>query len=260
MLKIFNIFGRNKAQDAPASDAFFEEMSQAEDVEVEENEDEEELGTGGSGDYVPRLSVPAKTNKYYLNSKYGGVNTCILGSPAYCKGSALANCVGYAWGRAYELLGKKPKLSRGNAENWWGYNDGYKRGQTPKLGAIACWRKGKAGVASDGAGHVAVVEQIEGGKEVHSNSGYGSKAFYTTTFTTGKLSHGSYIFQGYIYIGDWDKKPAPTPSAVYYTVVKGDTLSKIARKYGTTVQKLLQLNTDIKDANKIYVGQKIRVK
>lgn len=45
----------------------------------------------------------------------------------------------------------------------------------------------------------------------------------------------------------------------YYTVKAGDTLSAIAKKYNTTVDKLVKLN-NIKNANKIYVGQKLRVK
>lgn len=58
------------------------------------------------------------------------------------------------------------------------------------------------------------------------------------------------------------KKTAPTPkksSAVYYTIKKGDTLSGIAAKYGTTYQNLAKIN-GIANPNKIYVGQKIRVK
>jgi len=51
---------------------------------------------------------------------------------------------------------------------------------------------------------------------------------------------------------------ATTP--VYYYVKSGDTLSGIAAKYGTTVSKLLSLNPQITDPNKISVGQKIRVK
>lgn len=43
-----------------------------------------------------------------------------------------------------------------------------------------------------------------------------------------------------------------------YTVKSGDTLSGIAKKYGTTVAKLQSLN-GIKDANKIYAGQKIKI-
>ena len=43
-----------------------------------------------------------------------------------------------------------------------------------------------------------------------------------------------------------------------YTVQKGDTLSKIAAKYGTTYQKLASYNS-IANPNKISVGQKIRI-
>lgn len=47
--------------------------------------------------------------------------------------------------------------------------------------------------------------------------------------------------------------------AVYYTVRSGDTLSGIASKYGTTYQKLAQMN-GIANPNRIYAGQKLRVK
>lgn len=45
----------------------------------------------------------------------------------------------------------------------------------------------------------------------------------------------------------------------YYTVQKGDTLSKIAAHFGTTWQKLKVLN-NIPNANLIRVGQKLRIK
>jgi lysozyme len=44
----------------------------------------------------------------------------------------------------------------------------------------------------------------------------------------------------------------------YYTVKSGDSLTKIAAKFGTTYKKLADLN-GIANPNKIYVGQKIRV-
>lgn len=43
------------------------------------------------------------------------------------------------------------------------------------------------------------------------------------------------------------------PTEAYYTVKKGDTLSKIA------LNEILKLNPEIKDPSKIYVGQKIRI-
>lgn len=49
------------------------------------------------------------------------------------------------------------------------------------------------------------------------------------------------------------------PGAVYYTVQENDTLSGIAAKYGTTYQKIAQLS-GISNPDKIYVGQRVRVK
>lgn len=46
---------------------------------------------------------------------------------------------------------------------------------------------------------------------------------------------------------------------VWYTVKKGDTLTKIAKMFNTTVQTLVQLN-NIANPNLIYPGQKIRVR
>ena len=48
-------------------------------------------------------------------------------------------------------------------------------------------------------------------------------------------------------------------AGTYYVVKAGDTLSGIAKKYGTTVAQLVKLN-GIKNANLIYVNQKIRIK
>ena len=48
-------------------------------------------------------------------------------------------------------------------------------------------------------------------------------------------------------------------SAVYYYVRNGDTLSKIARQYGTTVKALETLNK-FKNPNIIYKGQRIRIR
>lgn len=50
-------------------------------------------------------------------------------------------------------------------------------------------------------------------------------------------------------------KPAgPT----YYTVVKGDNLTKIAKRYGTTTARIQALS-NIKNPNLIYPGQRLRV-
>jgi surface antigen len=146
--------------------------------------------------FSPRLSAPSTTNKCYIHTSYGGYNSCIR-----IKGnSVLPNCVGYAWGRAREILGSTPKLSRGNAETWYGFSDGYSRGRTPKLGAIIVWAKGRVGNSRDGAGHVAVVEQIHSnGSFTVSQSGYRSRKFWTSIIPKSGYLRG-YRFLGFIYL------------------------------------------------------------
>ena len=46
---------------------------------------------------------------------------------------------------------------------------------------------------------------------------------------------------------------------VYYTIKKGDTLGKIAKKNGTTVGKICKLN-GLKPSSKLKIGKKIRVR
>ncbi len=54
-------------------------------------------------------------------------------------------------------------------------------------------------------------------------------------------------------------KPAPAPEPETYTVVRGDTLSRIARRFGTTVDTLVSLN-GIKNKNLIRVGQVLKIR
>lgn len=128
----------------------------------------------------------------------------------------LPNCTCYAYGRFWEILGTNPNLASGNGEDWWHNINNYPKGQTPQLGAIACW---DGGVGYDG--HVAIVEQITADGIVTSNSGYyrpissyppdTPSYFWTETcyFTNGTRSSWqasrNYVFQGYIY------NPGATP-------------------------------------------------
>lgn len=159
------------------------------------------LGTGSSSDktvkFSPRLTAPSTSDKHWIKSTKGGLNDCIEISG----GSVLPNCVGYAWGRFYEIIGEKPRLSKNNAEMWYGNTaDGYKRSQTPALGAVICWSKGIVGNEADGAGHVAIVEQIlPNGDIVTSNSAYGGSRFYVHIYEkSARYSFGAYKFQGFI--------------------------------------------------------------
>jgi hypothetical protein len=52
--------------------------------------------------------------------------------------------------------------------------------------------------------------------------------------------------------------PAPAAQTITYTVQPGDTLTKIAVKYGVTVDELVALN-DIENPDLIYVGQVLKI-
>ena len=58
-------------------------------------------------------------------------------------------------------------------------------------------------------------------------------------------------------------KTSPTAtrnsSSIVYTIKKGDTLSKIAKEYDTTIEALLRANPNIKNPNLIFAGQQINI-
>ena len=174
--------------------------------------------------FSPRLTAPSFSDKHWIKSTKGGLNDCIEISG----GSVLPNCVGYAWGRFYEIIGDKPRLSKNNAEMWYGNTaDGYKRSQTPALGAVICWSKGAVGNERDGAGHVAIVEQIlPNGDIVTSNSAYGGSRFYTQTYKkSAGYNFGAYKFQGFILPPIQIKNVTSAVASVSVTFKVGDTVN-----------------------------------
>lgn len=144
--------------------------------------------------FTQRTEAPTSGNAYYYAN-----------NPFYASGYGLPNCTCYAWGRFWECqgsAGSRPRLSLGNAEDWWGYtSDGYQRGQTPRVGAVICWRKGQAGNNSDGAGHVEIVEAVnDDGTIVTTGSAWNGYLFRTKKRNpTSNWDGGDYIFQGFIY-------------------------------------------------------------
>lgn len=139
--------------------------------------------------YTPRLTSPDLDNTRY----YSGEN------PFYAAGYGMPNCTCYAWGRTYEISGKRPELSPYDACTWYDYNAEnqiYDYGDQPEEGAIACWA-----YADGGPGHVAVVEQVDGDSVLLSNSAYSGAEFYMDTVPADDPSAGrdNWVFQGYIY-------------------------------------------------------------
>lgn len=56
-----------------------------------------------------------------------------------------------------------------------------------------------------------------------------------------------------------EKKLFKTPAETFHVIQKGETLSGIAKKYGTNYTKLAKIN-GIKNPNIIYPGQKLKIK
>ena len=83
-----------------------------------------------------------------------------------------------------------------------------------------------------------------------------AKKYGTTVSTLASLNNIKDVDK--IYAGDTIKIPTNNSSYIEYTIKKGDTLSEIAKKYGTTVKKLQSIN-GIKNANKIYAGDTIKI-
>lgn len=202
--------------------------------------------------FEPRTTVPANGNKYYISTKKGGYNKCVMRDDK--TGNVLPNCCGYSYARFMECQEiTKCKLSANNAETWYNHKDGYKRGQTPKLGAVACWRSGSAKDSKDGAGHVANVEKVySDGSYLISESNYSGSPqngrYFKTLLVPKTNKMGSKIFQGFIY-----------PDTVFDTKIsdkyyrKGDRGCEIElidqwlyEKYGNSkvLGKLFGINTE----------------
>lgn len=158
-----------------------------------------------------RTTCPSN-NKYYIMQSTGGLNGAVKGVPTQPTANVLDNCVGYANGRFNEIC-NDPELEGivkafpyqlvCNAEDFIesAKRKGLKISNTPTLGGVMVWQKGRAGYGGDGAGHVAVVEQInENGSIVTSESGWNAWAFKLVTRPNdGRWGqNSSYKFRGCI--------------------------------------------------------------
>ena len=163
--------------------------------------------------FTPRLTANGIYNSPYWYSN---------GNPFYPSGYGLPNCTCYAYGRYWEITGVNPtRLPRGNAGTWYDNATSFQRGQTPALGAIACWYD----PAGYYAGHVAVVEQIYSNGNIRtSNSGYyrpissyppDTPSYFWTEDcikdsgyrSSWEINRG-YRLKGFIYL---DGEPVPSP-------------------------------------------------
>lgn len=174
-------------------------------------------------EFKKRLEAPSRDNKNYYSTK----------NEYYSSAERLVGqCTWYACGRFLELNGEF-KLENANAKNWFKQDKGYKKGNTPKLGAIMCW---------DGEyGHVAIVEEIHDGYVTTSEYNYaGDKKFHVRDryAKNDYNTSGSHLkFQGFIY------------SPNEFVIVNKKSIDEVARdviagKYGNGQERKDKLTAE----------------
>lgn len=198
---------------------------------------------------------------YFIRKVNGGLSPCIPGNDQYnlrpFEGSVIPNCVGWSSGRFNQKIfgDDNPKfeyLGNRNAVDFTKFTElqGLDWGMKPSVGACMVWGHGE--------GHVAIVEEVISDEEViTSESGWSYRSEPIVREIRRKKGSGnwgySYNFLMFIYPPGSPEPPKPD-EPVYYTVVRGDALYKIAAKFNTTVQQLVIWN-NIKNPNLIYPGQ-----
>ena len=171
------------------------------------------------------LFEPSFMTNLYGASWSSAWNTCIYGSPVQTGADVLANCTGYAQGRALdiyrEITGYNPAQSQThpfinlNADPvYW-----LSRAQAAGLTVQQTPREGSILVTND---HVAIVETFDSSTGLYwiSESGYNSDPYlYQQSMTTdgsgnwySSYSNPSHLINGFILIPNVEPGPGPGPT------------------------------------------------
>jgi len=146
------------------------------------------LNTGGG--FTRRTTAPEYGNVYYYNGAY---------NPFIAVG-CIGECTWYVWGRAYEILGHWPNISKWYAKDFYAYNlntGAYPYGNEPKLGAIACFAPNNHAYET---GHVAIVEAVGGdGSVILSEYNFVSRHVFSANRYLNPTEARTWV-QGYIYL------------------------------------------------------------
>ena len=211
-----------------------------------------------------------KNNKYYIRTVTGGLNGAVAGKPTISGANVLCNCVGYANGRFNEIC-NDPNLTGTaikfkyqlvcNAENFIesAKKQGLKISSTPVQGGIMVWQKGGTLSGSDGAGHVAVVEEVyNDGTILTSESGWNAWAFKTVkrSNSNGRWGQSSgYKFRGCIINPTVkDAKVVPAPKLTVDGIGGAETVRAMQRFFETPQDGVISGQS--KSLNKYYPSLK----
>lgn len=135
--------------------------------------------------FVPQLTAPSRSDKWFIQKAHGGYSECIAGKPLWFKGSVLDNCVGFAWGLAAKRENNqkcnigvpKTRLNHGkynptSAQYWIDYANGRKVLQAPVLGGIIVYKH-----TNSNSGHLMSIEEIGKDYVIAVGSGYGDNGY-----------------------------------------------------------------------------------
>lgn len=141
--------------------------------------------------FTRRTTAPEYGNVYYYNGAY---------NPFAYNQNLIGECTWYVWGRAYEILGHRPNISRGHAKDFYTYNlnsGAYPYGNEPKLGAIACFAPNNH---ARWTGHVAIVEAVGGdGSVILSEYNFKGVHVFSSDRYLNPTQARTWV-QGYIYL------------------------------------------------------------
>lgn len=142
----------------------------------------------------------------------------------------------------------------------WQENDAYK----PKKGDVIMydWDDNGKGDCTGYPEHAGIVTAVSGNEMMIIEGNKSDSVSYRKLQVDGKFIRGyclpNYAKKASRMDSGTASKPASGTEEQTYTVKKGDTLSKIAAKHGTTYKKLVSYN-GIADPNKISAGQVIKI-
>ena len=156
----------------------------------------------GMTSFTVSLDVQAAGSPSWNSSAYNNSNP-------FAASGYYGQCTWYAWGRAYELMGKSLPC-KGNARTWYDVarNAGWSVGSEPRANSIAVWNKNY--------GHVAYVENVSGSSVTISEANFRTNylddqcwdlsvgiQYYdgTRTLTASQMQNRYGTLLGYIYLG-----------------------------------------------------------
>lgn len=184
--------------------------------------------------FTRRYECPDETNLYYVQKSQGGWNPGLV-KPAGCK-LIFCNCVFYAIGRFNEIAGAGSCkwLASVNAENMVSVarQQNLTISQVPTLGGCMVWE----GIGS-AAGHVAIVESIDGSGIITSESGWNApRAWWTQARSGSNWGQNS----TYKYLGCIQNPAFPfdsEPSKIYRVQVGAFVSYENAKRYAEQLKK-----------------------